>query len=154
MVAILGAIRDELLLRGLVLRVFRHTLPVNVTLLVCGAIAAAARVGELRDETIAALLVSPTGLASLAVAALGGICLATLWVREGGAFRACGAHAAWTFVTTALVSGGACDATWSGTAWGGGSVDASLATVTALSLATAAALLVHARWYGARRGTG
>ena len=90
----------RVLLRGLVLRTFRHTLPFSLQLVVCGLIAAAARAGQLTETPLASLVTTPASVASLAIASLGGVCFATLWLRDRGAWMACGAHAAWTVATT------------------------------------------------------
>ncbi len=152
-VALFSAARDELLLRGLVLRAFRHTLPVRsaLPLAVCGAVAAAARVAEVPGGELRPLFTSVTGLATLAIAALGGVCLTTLWLRDRGAWVALGAHAAWTLVTTTVLAGGLCDARWASSAWGGGpgGMSSSLAVVVPLAGITAAAS--HA-WYRASSG--
>ncbi len=151
-VALLVAVRDELLLRGLILRAFRHAVPPPLQIVVCGAVAAAARVGQLTDTRLASFVTTPAGTASLAIASLGGVCFATLWLRERGAWTACGAHAAWTVATTTAISGRGRDARFRATPWGGGTegFDASLAVVTALCLVTAAATFA---WYRARRPT-
>lgn len=84
-VAALGAVRDELLLRGVVLRATR-LLPVGATLVACGLAAAAARFGV--DGVFSAALVPE---------ALRGAALGALWVRDRGAWMACAANAAWTW---------------------------------------------------------
>jgi membrane protease YdiL (CAAX protease family) len=148
LVAIFTAVRDELLLRGCVLRAFRHTLGEPLQLVVAGLVAAAARAGQLSDVPLETLLGSPAGLVSLLIALLAGVCFTTLWMRERGAWMASGAHAAWGLATTSLISGGACSVSWSGTVWGGGGEDASGAALVALTgIATVATLL----WYR-RRG--
>jgi hypothetical protein len=120
-VAVFAAVRDELLQRGLVLRAFRHTLgPASKGLLaVCAAVAAAARLGQAPSDDVRGLLTTPSGLMTLVFAALGGVCLATLWFRDRGAWMACGARATWTLSTTTIISGGLCDARWSPSVWGG-----------------------------------
>ncbi len=94
--AMLASVRDELLLRGVVLRATRGVLPTYVALLACGAAAAAARLGI-------------DGALSLAVAADGlkAIALAALWVRDRGAWMAWGANTAWTWTLDAVARGGA-----------------------------------------------
>jgi hypothetical protein len=84
-VSLLGAVRDELLLRGVVLRATR-LLPVGVTLIACGLAASAARLGIEGAITFA-----------LIPEALRGVALGALWVRDRGAWMACAANAAWTW---------------------------------------------------------
>jgi hypothetical protein len=144
-VAAFTAVRDELLLRGLVLRAFRHTLPVPLRLLVCAAVAAADRVASTPDTPLGDLFRSPGHLTSLGLASLLGVCFGVVWLRERGAFAACGSHAAWTFATTTLVSGGVCDAAWRTGAWGGGELEQSLACLGALGGITAVLLRVRPR---------
>ncbi len=152
-VAIFSAVRDELLLRGLVLRTFRHSLggPASpVRLAVCGAVAAAARVGQLGDEPLVAVF-SLSGLIALASAALGGVCFATLWLRDRGAWMAFGAHTAWALLTTTVISGGVCDARWRSGGWGGGGgLEGSGAA--AVGLAAIATVATYA-WYRAVANT-
>jgi len=151
-VAMFSTVRDELLLRGVVLRAFRHTLGTVAQLVVCGVMAAASRVGQQGDEPLGALLGSRAGALSTVVAALGGVCLGTIWLRERGAWMACGAHLAWTFLTTTVIAGGLCSATWGAARgsemWGSGGADGSLVAALALALATAAASV----WYRRRAG--
>ena len=97
-IALLGAVRDELLLRGVVLRATRGLLPGWAALLVCGAAAAAARFGV--DGTL--------GMA-LAVEALRGTVLGAIWTRDRGAWMAVGANAAWTWTLGSVVRGGVVD---------------------------------------------
>jgi hypothetical protein len=93
LVASLGAVRDELLLRGVVLRATR-LLPVGATLVACGLAAAAARFGSDGGATVA-----------LIPEALRGTALGALWVRDRGAWMPCAANAAWTW-TMGPVFGG------------------------------------------------
>jgi hypothetical protein len=153
LVASFVAVRDELLLRGLVLRAFRHTLAPWLQLVVCGVVAAAARAGQLADTHLVSFVTTPEGVATLAIAGLGGVCFATLWLRERGAWTACGAHAAWAVATSTAISGGVCDARFRATAWGGWTdgFDASLAVVAALGVVTAAATFA---WHRGRTKTG
>jgi hypothetical protein len=97
-IALLGAVRDELLLRGVVLRATRGLLPGWAALLVCGGAAAAARFGV--DGTL--------GMA-LAVEALRGTVLGAIWTRDRGAWMAVGANAAWTWTLGSVVRGGVVD---------------------------------------------
>jgi hypothetical protein len=97
-VAALGAVRDELLLRGVVLRATRALLPAWAALLACGAAAAAARFGS--DGTV--------GMALL-VEGLRGVVLGAIWVRDRGAWMAVGANAAWKWGLDSVVRGGLVD---------------------------------------------
>jgi len=98
LVSALAAVRDELLLRGVVLRATREILPAWATLLACGAVAAAARWGV--GGTI--------GLA-LAVEGLRAVALGALWLRDRGAWMAWGANAAWMWGLGSLTHGGLLD---------------------------------------------
>jgi hypothetical protein len=91
----LAAIRDELLLRGVVLRVARGLVPTWACLLACGAAAAAARFG-----------VDGTLTASVAADGLRAIALGALWVHDRGAWMACAANASWTWTLGSLAHGG------------------------------------------------
>jgi hypothetical protein len=97
-IATLSAVRDELLLRGVVLRVTRGLWPTWGALAACGAAAAAARFGV-------------DGVLSLAllVEALRGVALGTLWVKDRGAWMAVGANAAWTWGLGSVVRGALLD---------------------------------------------
>ena len=97
-VSLLTAARDELLLRGVVLRVTRGLLPWWASLLACGALAAAARYG-LDGALGPGLLVE-----ALKGAALGGV-----WLVDRGAWMAVGASAAWSWTLGSLVRGGLVD---------------------------------------------
>jgi len=97
-VSLLSAARDELLLRGLVLRATRGLLPWWASLGACGAAAAAARYGI--DGVV--------GLA-VAIEGLRGMALASLWTRDRGAWMALGANAAWMWTMGSVVRGGVVD---------------------------------------------
>jgi hypothetical protein len=98
LVAALGAVRDELLLRGVVLRATREVLPAWATLPACGAVAASARWGV--DGTVGLVL---------AVEGLRAVALGALWLRDRGAWMAWGANAAWMWGLGALTHGGLLD---------------------------------------------
>jgi hypothetical protein len=108
LVASLAAIRDELLLRGAVLRIAQDVLPPWVALLLCGAAAAAARFGTTGAVGVA-----------LGVEALRGMALAGLWMRDRGAWMACAANAAWAFGLGPVVHGGLLDVRFPAAADGG-----------------------------------
>jgi hypothetical protein len=86
-VAALTAVRDELLLRGVVVRATR-LLPAAATLVVCGLAAAAARLGS--DGRFTTALIPE---------ALRGVALGAIWVRDRGAWMACAANAGWSWAT-------------------------------------------------------
>jgi hypothetical protein len=126
--AALVAARDELLLRGIVLRAFRKTCGVGPLLLVCGAAGAAAEYGALGGAGDA----SPV---QWLIAGSLAILFASLWLVDKGAWIAFGAHTAWTTGTGTLIRGGLLDLRSSITPWGGGDagVSGSLATLVALA---------------------
>ncbi len=97
-VSVLAAVRDELLLRGVVLRATNGPLPTWAAVGVCGAAAAAARFG----------VEGAVGLA-LAGEAIKGIVLGGLWVRDRGAWMAVAANTAWTWAMGSVVGGGLLD---------------------------------------------
>jgi hypothetical protein len=130
-VSVLTAVRDELLLRGVVLRVTRGLLPPWASLLACGAAAAAARFGH--DGVV--------GLA-LAVEGLRGLALGALWVRDRGAWMAVGANAAWMWVLGSIARGGLLDVRFATES------DAGLPAVAAAAIAAAVAVA----WAGLRAG--
>jgi hypothetical protein len=102
LVAAMGAVRDELLLRGVVLRATR-LLPVTASLVVCGLAAAAARLGADGSFTVA-----------LIPEALRGAALGALWVRDRGAWMACGASAAWAWAMGPVLGGNLLDVRFEG----------------------------------------
>ena len=97
-VSLLAAVRDELLLRGVVLRATRGALPTWGALLVCGAAAAAARFG----------VEGALGLV-LAAEVIKGAVLGAIWVRDRGAWMAVAANTAWTWAIGSVVGGGLLD---------------------------------------------
>jgi hypothetical protein len=132
------AVRDELLLHGLVLRVVGAR-PRWAALGACGLASAAAALGA-----------SPTGVTApaLVAAALGGVAFGALWLGDRGAWRPVCAHAAWLWVTGSLSRGALVDVRAASTAWGGGAAGieagwVGVAVVASLALAAA---------YGLRRG--
>jgi hypothetical protein len=94
--AALAAVRDELLLRGGVLRATRGLLPAWACVAACGAAAAAARLGVDGAFSLAML---GDGLRAVA--------LAVFWVRDRGAWMAWGANAAWAWTFGGLAHGAA-----------------------------------------------
>jgi hypothetical protein len=98
LVAVLSAVRDELLLRGVALKVTRGLVPWWASLLACGACAAAARYGL--DGTL--------GL-GLAIEGLRGVALGALWVRDRGAWMAIAANTGWLWMVSSVAHGGLVD---------------------------------------------
>jgi hypothetical protein len=96
-IAALCAVRDEILLRGVVLGVTR-LLPLPVALLACGLAAAAARLGT--DGALTS---------ALAPEALRGVALGALWLRDRGAWMAWAANTAWSWTTGPVLGGGLFD---------------------------------------------
>jgi hypothetical protein len=137
-VAVLASVRDELFLRGLVLRATRGLLPAWASLVACGAAAAAARYGA---EGVLDL--------SLLVAGLRGVALGCLWVRDRGAWMAVGASAAWAWSLQSIVHGGMFDLRFATEA------DAGVPAVVTMGVAAALGLIVAtgiaSRWAIARR---
>ena len=104
------AMRDELLLHGLVMRALVTVDVPILKVLACGLTSAAAAYGEL-------------GAAEplpIAVQGLLGIVFGSLWVRDRGAWPAWGAHTAWLFTTSLLMQGGLFEARVFAGTWGGG----------------------------------
>jgi hypothetical protein len=96
--AAMGAVRDELLLRGVVLRATQQLLPMGAALVACGLAAAAARLGI--DGAITPALFSE---------ALRGTALGAIWTRDKGAWMACAANAAWTWTMGPVLGGNLLD---------------------------------------------
>jgi hypothetical protein len=119
-VAAMGAVRDELLLRGVVVRASR-LLPVGATLIACGLAAAAARLGMDGAVTLA-----------LIPEALRGTALGALWIRDRGAWMACGANAAWTWTLGPVLGGNLLDIRFASE---GGSGRSAIAVLAVASLA-------------------
>jgi hypothetical protein len=132
-VAAMGAVRDELLLRGVVLRATR-LLPVGATLIACGLAAAAARLGMDGAVTLA-----------LIPEALRGTALGALWIRDRGAWMACAANAAWTWTLGPALGGNLLDVRF---ATEGGSGRCAIAVLAIASVA--ACLWATGRWPGTR----
>jgi membrane protease YdiL (CAAX protease family) len=118
------AVRDELLLRGLILRVLSTTSRA-AQLVACGLASIAAALGA-----------SDAGLtlAQIAVAGLSGVAFGALWQRDRGTWMAWGAHTAWSWGAYLMRS--RFDAT--STAWGGGDAGLSSGWVAVAVVAVAA----------------
>jgi len=99
------AVRDELLLHGIVLGLLRGR-PIALRLAVCAAASAAWAFGIAGGDAVSVSL--------LVVEALGGVAFGALWIAERGAWRACSAHAAWLLATRSVILTRS-----SGGAWGG-----------------------------------
>jgi Type II CAAX prenyl endopeptidase Rce1-like len=127
------AARDELLLRGVMLRVRPSNVAPWVRLAVCGLASAAAAYGE--------GVLSPAGLAA---AGLGGVACGALWLKDRGAWLAWAAHAAFLWACTTLGRGAILDVRAAPNGWGGG--DAWLASggsaVLSMAIVCAGALLI------------
>jgi len=109
MVAVLLAVRDELILRGVVLRAFEGVLPRAAELVVCGLVGAAAAwgAGEGRiGETIFAGLL--------------GAGFAALWRIDKGAWMAWGANATFHFLLNTVTHGAVFDIRVSQGSWAQG----------------------------------
>jgi hypothetical protein len=143
----LVAMRDELILRGLVLRAFGHTLSPRLQVAACGIVAAAAKLGQLEGSPLSTLSHTP-GVVAVVNAALAAMCFAALWLHQRGGFMAWGADAAWRLATTTAISGGVCDGLWRTSALGGSGfgMDASLAVTAVLGIVSVNAL---STWYRA-----
>lgn len=104
------AMRDELLLHGLVVRALVSVETPVLKVLACGLTSAAAAYGDL--GVVAPLPIAAQGLL--------GMVFGALWVRDRGAWPAWGAHTAWLFTTSFLMQGGIFDARVFAGTWGGG----------------------------------
>jgi membrane protease YdiL (CAAX protease family) len=131
--AALVAARDELLLRGIVIRAFRKACPTLALLLVCGGAGAAAEYGVLAGTDAG----NP---ASFAIAGLLGVVFASLWLVDRGGWLPLGAHAAWTTATGTLIRGGLFDLRAEATPWGGGDAGPLGSTAVLVALLPVAAL--------------
>jgi hypothetical protein len=107
----LYAMRDELLLHGVVMRALVTVDSPIAKVLACGVTSAAAAYGELGG--------SPRAIIAQGLL---GIIFGALWVRDRGAWPAWGAHTAWLFGTSALMQGGIFEAKVAATSWGGADV--------------------------------
>lgn len=130
------AMKDELLFRGLVLRLLPASTPAPFALLACGLSSAAAAMGA-----------GAKTIPEVAAAALGGVAFGALWRRDRGAWMAWGAHTAWLWASGPLAHGGIIDVRAALTPWGGGDagLGAGWASVAALvPVAGVAAYLAYA----------
>jgi len=107
--AALLAVKDELVLRGIVLRAFDGAVSTPWQLAICGLVAAAAAWGMSQGAP----------LESVSAGALG-VALATLWKVDGGAWMAWGARATFHFLTATVTQGAVLDVRAAPGTWGGG----------------------------------
>jgi hypothetical protein len=128
MVSGLAAVRDELFLRGVVLRATRGLLPAWAALAACAAAAAAGRFG----------LEGALGL-SLLIEGLRGVALGCVWIRDRGAWMAVGASTAWTWTLHSVVRGGLLDVRFATDSDAGVPALVTVALAAALALAWAVA---------------
>ena len=89
-----SAVRDELVLRGIVMRAFGSIAPPALLLATAGLVAAVAE---------------PTLGIDAAFRFAAGVAFASVWHLDRGAFMACSANTVLRFATGTLVSGGAFD---------------------------------------------
>jgi hypothetical protein len=101
--SICAAARDELMLRGLVLRALGPNAKMPVQLLVCGVAGAAFRFGTQTEPMNGATI------DALVFAFASSIAFACLWLRDRGAWLAAGANAAFMFVTGPIAQGAVLD---------------------------------------------
>lgn len=128
----LTAVRDELLLRGVVLRALAGTSSAMPKVLACGLVGAAAAIGEAGN-------VGPGIMVELIL----GFAFGALWIHDRGAWLAWGAHTSWLFVNALLLGGGVFEARVAATSWGGGSAGplGGMAAVVALLPIASASIL-------------
>jgi len=120
----LYAMRDELLLHGLVLRVLVGVKSPLLRAASCGVASAAAAWGDPASASPRRVMVQ----------GLLGVVFGALWVKDRGAWPAWGAHTAWTFATALLLQGGAFDARTAEGSWGGGAAGPLGGTAAVLAL--------------------
>jgi hypothetical protein len=96
--ALLAAVRDELLLRGMILKVGRPLVGPLGAVAVCALAATAARSGAPNP-----------GVFVVIVEGLRGAALASLWGRDRGAWMAVGANAAWAWTLDTATRGALVD---------------------------------------------
>lgn len=127
------AMRDELLLHGLTLRVLVSVESPEPRIAACALASAAAALGE-------------PGVAPRAVlvALLLGALYGALWIRDRGAWMAWGAHTAFLFVTGPLLHGGLFETRVASSPWGG--ADAGVLGGWAAVAVLAAAAAVATAW--------
>ena len=134
--SVLGAVRDELLLRGVVLHALDGWASSPWRVVACAGAAAAASWGTGHANVV-----------ELAIAAASGATLAAVWLHDRGAWMAVGANTAWTWASGTLLRGGLLDVRARSGAWGGGDVglQGSLAVALVLTVVAVAACAWTAR---------
>lgn len=131
--AALTAVRDELLLHGLVLRIVRDVPSIASKACACGVASAGAH------------LAAPDATVASAVAhALLGTALGAVWLRDRGAWMAFGAHGAWLFTTGTLLRGALRETDIAASAWAGGRADLLGGWAAVVTLAPVALAAVRA----------
>jgi membrane protease YdiL (CAAX protease family) len=138
--AVAVSARDELLYRGLPLLVAARI----------GVSAPSARVFAALAGGAAIALLPGVAPAAVVLAVASGWLFAGLWQRDGGAFAAVGAHAAWLLLFGSILHGGLFEIEWSSAgniAVGNGSSGLP-AWVAAAVCVVAGALLPRLRWPG------
>ena len=139
--AALTAARDELLLRGVVLRVVSGWSRGWAAVAAC-ALAAGARVWFLEDTTPQSAI----------VAAAAGAALACVWLVDKGAWMAVGANTAWIFASATLTHGVGVDVRGGPGPWGGEGLGLTGGRTSALAMGVIAAIAVA--WWRRRREPG
>ncbi len=107
--ALCFAVKSELLLHGIVLRILRGT-SLAAPRILAGGLASLAAIA----------LTSGVTTFDMANAFLWGVTCTALWVKYNGAWEAWGAQAAFLFASMSLFSGGLFDVRASASMWGGG----------------------------------
>jgi len=131
--AAIVAARDELLLRGIVIRAFRKACPTLALLVVCAGAGAAAEYGALAGS-------GDASWPRLLIAGLLAVVFTSLWLVDRGGFLPLGAHAAWITATGAVIRGGLFDLRPAMNAWGGGDVGVTGSVAVAVALVPITAL--------------
>lgn len=150
--AILHAVREEMLFRGLVLRVLPPATPALLALFVCGLAGACGEIGDALASPLGFTLLDGSARATLSFGE--GVLFAALWQRDRGAWMAVAAHATWRMAMGPLVSGGLLDLRFVGTAWGGGRTGARASWAVATAMLVMALALVALHTWSRTRGRG
>ena len=129
--AAIHAWRDELLLHGIPLRAIGEGPGISdvVKVIACGVTSAGAALGR-----------GDASARSIFVAALFGMVLGALWVRDRGAWQPWAAHTAFRFATGTLLAGGVVQVRLIDNAWSGGSAGILAGTAAGVALAPLAIL--------------
>jgi hypothetical protein len=123
-VAALTAVRDELMLRGFVLRALAGWPLWWALLIACGLAGASAQLGAQGTTAI-----------EVAAAGISGVASGAIWQKDRGAWMAVGARTAWLFASGAIIRGGLLDLRFANTAWGNASMIVA-STIIALAAIT------------------